>query len=529
MPDNAYRLGVDVGGTMTDGVLLDEQDQVVSKTKVPNSDDIVNGIQSAIRHLLTVARVDPSQVRLAMLGTTQVTNAIIERRGLNRVLSFRLGAPATTGVKPLAAWPEDLAKFGGGLAYIVRGGHEFDGRPIAALDEREIATRAREARGKVDAVAVTGVFSPVDSGHEERVRTIVREELGEVPVSLSYQIGSIGLLERENATMLNAMVARVADRVVSMFHQAVRASGMRAALFLAQNDGTLMSLEYARQYPILTVACGPTNSMRGALFLTGLDHGIVADIGGTSTDVGILVNGFPRQSAVAVEVGGVRTNFRMPDLVSLGLGGGSIVRKTGAKVTVGPDSVGYRIVREGQSFGGSTATFTDVAVKLGYGPVGDPTLVRMSREDARVAYAVAMEKVVEAIARIKTSADPLPLIAVGGGSFALPEGLEEVSIIIRPPHYEVANAIGAAMAQVSGRVDRIFGMEGRRREDVLQEAETLAREDAVQAGADPDTLTVVDVEELPLSYLPGNAVRIRTTVAGTLLAWQDHQKGAGAS
>jgi N-methylhydantoinase A/oxoprolinase/acetone carboxylase beta subunit len=345
-----------------------------------------------------------------------------------------------------------------------------------------------------------------------------------VPVSLSNEIGSLSLLERENATILNAMVTRLARHVCQTFQAAVEAMGIRAALYLAQNDGTLMNLAYARQYPILTVACGPTNSMRGAAFLSRQQDAVVIDIGGTSTDVGILAHGFPRESAVAVEVGGVRTNFRMPDLVSVGLGGGSVVREAGeGRVTVGPDSVGYEIVRLGQAFGGDTPTFTDVALSLGRRPdrqgepfPGDPGKVRLGRDVAKAAYDQALERVVDAIARIKTSARPVPLVAVGGGSLALPDALPEVSEILHPDHYEVANAVGAAMAQVSGRVDRIYTMEGRRREEVLAEAEQLARQGAIDAGAAEGTLERIDMEELPLSYLPGNAVRVKVTVAGSL-------------
>ena len=142
-------------------------------------------------------------------------------------------------------------------------------------------------------------------------------------------------------------------------------NGLDVAAYLTQNDGTLMSAEQAVRFPILTVGSGPTNSMRGACALAGLSDALVIDVGGTSTDVGILVNGFPRESSAAVEVGGVRTNFRMPDLISIGLGGGTIVRGEGDAVRVGPDSVGYRVVTEALVMGGSTPTLSDVSVKLG--------------------------------------------------------------------------------------------------------------------------------------------------------------------
>src|SRR5207247_630326 len=137
-----------------------------------------------------------------------------------------------------------------------------------------------------------------------------------------------------------------------------------------QNDGTLMVMDYALRYPILTIASGPSNSLRGGAFLSGLEDAIVVDVGGTTTDVGVLVGGFPRESAVAVNIGGVRTNFRMPDLISIGLGGGSLVRRNGA-VRVGPDSVGYNLEEDGLVFGGKTLTATDIAVAVGRANLGD--------------------------------------------------------------------------------------------------------------------------------------------------------------
>ena len=145
---------------------------------------------------------------------------------------------------------------------------------------------------------------------------------------------------------------------------------------MSQNDGTLMSPELAARFPVLTFASGPTNSIRGGGLLSGLDDCIVVDIGGTTTDVGVLSAGFPRESSVAVDIGGVRTNFRMPDVLSIGLGGGSRVRSADGATTVGPDSVGFRLTSEALVFGGSTLTATDIAVASGRAQIGDAARVR---------------------------------------------------------------------------------------------------------------------------------------------------------
>ena len=162
-------------------------------------------------------------------------------------------------------------------------------------------------------------------------------------------------------------------------------------------------------------------SLRGAGFLTGLNETVVVDIGGTTTLAGILVKGFPRQSSSAVEVGGVRTNFRMPDLVSMGNGGGSVVRKVDGRVTIGPDSVGYSIVTKGIAWGGSTVTATDVALADGYAEIsGDPRVdvsrtKKLDKEFVKSAVSKIVENVEKSIDMIKTSRESMPVVLVGGG------------------------------------------------------------------------------------------------------------------
>src|SRR5258707_13132336 len=125
---------------------------------------------------------------------------------------------------------------------------------------------------------------------------------------------------------MNACLRDLAVHIVEAFRAALGELGIEAAVYLSQNDGTLMSVDYAERYPVATFASGPTNSMRGAAFLSGERDCAVVDVGGTTSDVGILQQGFPREASGAIDIGGVRTTFRMPDVFSLGLGGGSIVR-----------------------------------------------------------------------------------------------------------------------------------------------------------------------------------------------------------
>lgn len=514
-----YRIGIDVGGTHTDAVLLDQNNKVISETKSPTTEDVATGIYTAMKKIINDANVPREQIKYAMLGTTHCTNAIVERKRLNKIAAIRIGAPATLAVKPLIGVPDDLRAALGKYVYLIRGGHEFDGREIVSLDEEHLYQIAEEIKGEVDSIAITSVFSPVSQKHEQRASEIMKEVLGgDVSVSLSSEIGSVGLLERENATILNAAVIKVAKTAADGFINALKHEGIEARVFFGQNDGTLMSVEYAVKYPIFTIACGPTNSLRGASYLTDSSDAIVVDVGGTTSDIGVLVQSFPRESSLAVEIGGARTNFRMPDLISIGLGGGTIIRiHENGEFTVGPDSVGYRLPEKSLIFGGDTLTTTDVAVALGKVDLGDPSKVaHLDKELLNKVYDKMVELVEEAIDKMKTSSTPVPVILVGGGSILLPEELKGASEVIRPHHSGVANAIGAAIAQVSGQIEKVYALAEISREKALEHAKEKAMSEAINAGADPDSLVIVDIEDVPLAYMPGNATRIRVKAAGNL-------------
>ena len=512
MPSPDLRLGVDVGGTNTDAVVLDAEDRLLAKAKVPTTPDVTKGIEAALAGV--VERVDRARITHAMFGTTHATNAVLERRGLRRVGVLRLGGPATQAIRPLFGWPADLREAVSAGEQIVHGGIEFDGRELSPLDAEAVARFAGEVAGRADAIAIASVFAPVSDEHERAAEEIVRKELGDLPISLSSQIGSLGLLERENATVLNASLIDVARGVTSAIAGALERNGLRPVTFFAQNDGTLMDLEFAIRFPVLTIGSGPANSIRGAAYLTGRTDAIVVDVGGTSTDVGVLVRGFPRESSFGVEIGGIRTNFRMPDLVTIALGGGTIVTED----ALGPESVGYRILEEALVFGGSTPTLTDAGVAGHRFVLGDRSALDQHGPLLAAAIARSDATLADAIDRVKTSREAVTLVAVGGGAPLVPEDLAGTSEVLRPDHSDVANAIGAAIASVSGEVDRVFHPGAGGREAAVAEASSEAIERAVSAGAARESVEVVEIEEVPLAYLTDPAVRIRVKAGGPL-AW----------
>lgn len=517
-----WRLGIDVGGTNTDAVIIDGDLKLVAATKSPTTSDVMDGIKAAMHVVLEqVGPEAAAQIGYAMLGTTHCTNAIVERKRLNKVAVVRIGAPATTAIRCMADWPDVLKNAMSVRDFLVHGGNEFDGREISALDEAEVRGVAEAIRdGGFESVALIGVFSPVSDKHEKRVAEIMAEVLGvDFPVTLSSEIGSLGFLERENASILNAALHDVARTTADSFERALHQEGLNdIAVYLCQNDGTLMSVDYAKRYPIFTIACGPTNSIRGASFLADERDAVVVDIGGTTTDVGVLANGFPRESMVAVEIGDVRTNFRMPDLVSVGLGGGSIVRShEDGSVTVGPDSVGYRVTQAALCFGGDTLTATDIVVAKGLVEgVGDPSLVAdLDPALVDAAQAEIVRIIEDAVDAMKTSAGDVKVILVGGGSILSPRQLEGANEVICPANFGVANAVGSAISQVSGQTSKVFSLAETPRDEAIAAAKQHAVDDAIDAGADPDTIEIVEVDIVPMAYL-GDALCVRVKAVGNL-------------
>src|SRR5437870_1598534 len=198
------RIGIDVGGTNTDAVLMQGR-RVLAEVKTPTTPDVTSGIVEALRRLVAGSGLDPAGVQAVMIGTTHFTNAVVERRRLEPTAAVRLGLPATQALPPMIDWPAELRAVVGDEHYLVHGGYEFDGRPISPLDHAELRDVARRigARG-ISAVAVTSVFSPVNDDMERRAAAIIAEILPDATITLSSEIGRIGLLERENASILNA-------------------------------------------------------------------------------------------------------------------------------------------------------------------------------------------------------------------------------------------------------------------------------------------------------------------------------------
>ena len=278
------KIGVDVGGTNTDAVVLCPEG-VLGWCKTPTTADVYSGIVSAITEAISDAEVDRADVDCVMIGTTQFTNAVVQRRSLQPVGVIRLALPATSAIPPLTDWPNDLISVVGRNTHLVSGGYEFDGREIAPLDELSVAEASRAFRQSgLKAAAITSVFSPMNGDMERRASEIMQNEAPDIAISLSCELGQFGLLPRENSTIINAALSQLSCHVVQAFRRALKELSLNVPLFISQNDGTLMRADDVQRYPVLTFASGPTNSMRGAAYLAGILDAMVVDIGGWRED-----------------------------------------------------------------------------------------------------------------------------------------------------------------------------------------------------------------------------------------------------
>ncbi|OLN83092.1 Hydantoin utilization protein A 4 [Colletotrichum chlorophyti] len=514
------RIGVDVGGTNTDGVVLDltraagADRGIVAWQKSSTTSNPSDGINNVIRTMFHQSSIDPADVASVTIGTTHFINAVVEmdRTRLARVAVIRLCGPFSKDIPVGIDWPPRLRNLICAYRGLVDGGLEIDGSLIAELDLDAVREHAREIRAQgINSIAIIGVFSPIDVHfqQEETAAAVVKEVFPEADVVCSKDVANIGFLERENAAVLNASILPFARRTIHSFQDAVTRLGLHCPVFVTQNDGTILPAGAAARLPIRTFSSGPTNSMRGAAFLMqdqAKEAMMVVDIGGTTTDVGLLQkNGFPRQAAAYSEISGVRTNFSYPDVRSIGLGGGSIVaRDKAGKLTVGPESVGYQIRKKALVFGGEIPTTTDYTVLGDAGvEIGDRSLVEAanlgdSLPEFRATVKTMLERIVDTM---KTSPEDIPVVLVGGGAVIAPDTLAGASRVVKPNWSGVANAIGAATARVGGVVDSVESTETKSKTQILEELSQRAIDRAVGAGALRETVTIAEMESYPLQYI----------------------------
>jgi N-methylhydantoinase A/oxoprolinase/acetone carboxylase beta subunit len=506
-----YKIGIDIGGTNTDAVIIDRTNKIITSCKIPTEKPLENGVNKGLLKLLQDSGIDKSAIKGIYIGTTHATNAVLEAKGLSKVGVLRLAGQRPITLDPCFRWPEYIrqAIFAG--VSTVSGGYRCDMKEISSLSKEEIQKALVQLScAGMESLAIAGVFSPLSPHQEIEAKKIAQELLGSnFSVTISSDIGGMGFVERENAAILNAALKKLMGTAFQNMELMKQELGITAPLFVTQNDGSMIDLSQAMEKPLLTISSGPTNSFIGAVKLMGLNEAIIVDIGGTSVDIGVVLSGYPRRSLGQASVGGIPLNFRMPDVMSLPIGGGSVVKKKDNVFTFGPDSLGSKLFEQGCLFGGQTLTLTDAACKAGLFsiPAFDSQRVPLSHKEAEIIMEDVISKIQAAIHVMRGSRKDLPILAVGGGAYFL-QGLADAI----PKESGVANAYGASLAEISYTVDTVVSLQNR--EQSLANLSEEALKGAKAKGAGETSLRIVDVQVIPYHYIPNKLGRVVITASG---------------
>lgn len=319
MPD--YGLGFDTGGTYTDAVILNMEDgSVVCCSKsLTTRNDLSIGIEGSIEGF---DKELFKHVRMVSLSSTLATNSIVEGKGC-RVALIAVGREFDKSI------PVD--------EYIcIKGGHTLSGKEKEPLDEDSAIAFLKSIKGKVDGVAITSYLSVRNPEHENRLFELTREII-DVPVVCGHQLSSsLGFNERTVTSIMNARLIPIIKDLIVSVKEVMSKNGIDAPLMIVKGDGSIMGENIALQRPIETILSGPAASLIGAKNLTGVQDAIVMDMGGTTTDIGILRNGTPRLEKEGAVIGGKRTRVMAAEIATSGIGGDSRILVNGDKLVLSP-------------------------------------------------------------------------------------------------------------------------------------------------------------------------------------------------
>ena len=379
-----YRLGVDVGGTFTDILLIDEDSGATFRAKTSSTpEDQSVGVLRGIDQACAAAGIERSSVGDVFHGTTVATNAILEgkgaRVGLVTTHGFRQVLQIARSFVPggLAGWiiwpkPEPLAALEDTVE--VRGRVASDGTVVTELDEDDVRTQLRTLAGRgIEALSISLINSYANPAHEQRVREIAAEELPGLAVSMSSAVlPELREYERTITTVANAVVQPQVKRYVANLEGQLRDSGVSGSLSILRSDGGLVSAGVAADNPVNLLLSGPAGGVTGAAWVaaqTGHRNFLTFDMGGTSTDVALVEDLAPRIGRETT-VGDLKVRATSVDVRTVGAGGGSIahVPPLTQALRVGPQSAGAAPGPAAYAAGGTEPTVTDANVVLGHLP-----------------------------------------------------------------------------------------------------------------------------------------------------------------
>ena len=527
----AYRLGVDVGGTFTDLLLINEDTGDTYRAKVNSTPaDSSIGVLQGIEKICDTSGLDPTLITQIMHGTTVATNAILQgigakiglvtTQGYRQVLQIgRSFVPG--GLAAFIVWnmPDPLAALE--LTVEAKERMSARGEVVEEIDEESIRERLNYLKGRgIEALTISLINSYANGDHEGRIREIARGIMPDIPISISSEIlPGMQEYERTLTTVANSYVAPLVSSYISNLQMELRERGISGHLHILRSDGGLASVDMVERAPVNILLSGPAGGVAGALWIAeqaGYESLLTFDMGGTSTDVSLVENGVPLVRRETT-VGDVTIRASSLDVRSVGAGGGSIahVPELTKALRVGPESAGADPGPAAYGIGGDRPTVTDANVVLGRLPTrlaGEMELDREASEKAVQIVADALgldlntaaagivdivnENMLGALrlVSVEQGYDPrdFALIAFGGAgplhANALGILLSAWPVII-PPSPGVLCAYGDATTRLRNEASRTFIR--RFSETTNEEIEAILKELAGQAAQ------ALDAESVP--------------------------------
>jgi N-methylhydantoinase A len=496
----SYRLGVDVGGTFTDLLLVNEKSGGTWSAKVPSTPaDQSVGVLNGIARVCEKAGIQPAAIDHVMHGTTVATNTVLTSTGA------KCGLVTTKGYKQVLQIARSFVPGGLGgwviynkslpmapLACTIEADERVSakGEVVTALDEKSLRASLKSLKAQnIEALTVSLINSFANDSHEKRIKAIAQEELPGIPVSLSSEVvPEMQEYERTVTTVANSYVRPRVARYVKNLKEKVEQKAESVKLHILRSDGGLASASSSEQFPVNLLMSGPAGGVTGALWVamqSGFPNLLTVDVGGTSTDVALIQNGEARLRRETT-VGDVTVRASSVDIRTVGAGGGSIahVPELTKALRVGPQSAGASPGPAAYDKGGTEPTVTDANIVLGYLPEmqklgGDMMLKRdlsvkavqkiadalkLSLKDAALGiYNIVNENMVGALrlVSVEQGYDPrdYALIAFGGAGPLHANALSRLlgswpSII--PPGPGVLCALGDATTAVRDERSRTY-------------------------------------------------------------------------
>ncbi|MGD2271814.1 MAG: hydantoinase/oxoprolinase family protein [Desulfobacterales bacterium] len=459
-------IGLDVGGTHTDVVLLSDAG-VVESVKIPTDpDDLFNTVLSALRKI--TAGLDPQHIQRLVLSTTLTTNAIVQRK-ISEVGMLVLSGP---GIDP------EFFRTNRHY-YTISGTIDHRGREAQPIDPEEVKRVCRIFEDEdIRHVGVVGKFSVRNPRHELSVREILGDAFDKVFMGHEFS-GSLNFSRRIATTYLNAAVYAIHKAFFIAAKRSLATQGLRVPIYILKADGGTMSFEASMEIPGQTILSGPAASVMGSIaFAPEKGEALVLDIGGTTTDMALLIDRAPVLNPVGVQLGGHRTLIRSLETSSIGLGGDSVVKVSNGHLEIGPERNGPAM-----AYGGPVPTPTDALFVLGQAENGDTAkakngiasiakLLGTSPEDTALdifdqCCKVILREAQNMIERVNRKpvytvhelregyrVDPKHLLIIGGPAPYFARHIREISgfEVHLVPRWEVANAVGAALARTTCEV-----------------------------------------------------------------------------